>query len=283
MFYKPKRLKKTQNPWNAVKLLAAVLAVLMVIAFSIKMATNNTVASNDKETVIIIIETKNNGTEEVLIENEPKVLIENEPEAPIEEEQVQEEPIVEEEPEPKEPEAETETNQDRDTTTASPLVIGPKSTKEGEEKSILSQREREVLAKLLYGEANHGDLSDCERSMVIWVVFNRFDSNISWFGNTIEEIVTRSGQFVGYRENNPVTRENLNLVDDVARRWTREKATRCSDEGRTIPKDFLFFVTDENTPGFHNAFYKWASGGLGKDGDGKIWYSYLNPIANPYG
>ena len=215
MFYKPKRLK--QNPWNAVKLLAAILAVLMIIAISIKMATNNAEASKDKETVIIIIETKNNGTEEVLIENEQKVLIENEPEAPIEEEQVQEEPIVEEEPEPKEPEAETETNQDRDTTTASPLVIGPKPTKEGEEKSILSQREREVLAKLLYGEANHGDLSDCERSMVIWVVFNRFDSNISWFGNTIEEIVTRSGQFVGYRENNPVTRENLDLVDDVAR------------------------------------------------------------------
>lgn len=147
--------------------------------------------------------------------------------------------------------------------------------------STLSDREREILAKLLHGEANSDCVSQVERSMVIWCVFNRVDSGISWFGGTIEKIVTKSGQFTGYHENAPVTSENLALVDDVAARWAREKAGE-TNVGRTIPREFLFFVTDRNTPGYHNRFYRWSTGGLGGKNATQINYDYKNPIANPY-
>ena len=154
------------------------------------------------------------------------------------------------------------------------------ATETAQETPILTQREREVLAKLIYGEANDGVVPEAERSMVIWCVLNRLDSAQSdWFGGTVEGIATNCQQFTGYQEDSPVTEANLRLVDDVAKRWKRQK---CGEQnvGRTLPKDYLFFVADGT--GRHNRFYKWSSGGLGNAGDYKIWYDYQNIAENPY-
>lgn len=163
--------------------------------------------------------------------------------------------------------------------------VSKTSTIQVEEKaSVLSERESNILAKLLYGEANDECVNDCERSMVIWCVLNRIDSGISWFGNTIEEIVTKPGQFTGYHEDAPITEQDLTLVNDVASRWAREKAGD-QNVGRTLPKEYLFFVTDTKSSGWHNAFYCWSTGGLGGSNACQayqVWYDYKNPISNPY-
>ncbi len=142
--------------------------------------------------------------------------------------------------------------------------------------SSLSDEDIEALAKTLYGEANCVS-SACERSMVVWTILNRLDAG--GFGETVYEICTKPMQFTGYNPDHPVTERNLELVRDVVSRWEREKNGE-ENVGRTLPKEYCFFVADSNPSAgeWHNAFYAYSGGNRGD----KIWYSYLNPIDNPY-
>ncbi len=139
-----------------------------------------------------------------------------------------------------------------------------------------SERDIEALAKTLYGEADCV-ASEAERSMVVWTVLNRFDSN--YFDDTIYEICTANLQFTGYDPDNPVTDRNLALIMDVIARWEREKNGE-TNVGRTLPREFYFFRADSKPSigEWHNAFFAYSEGNYGD----KIWYDYLNPIENPY-
>lgn len=111
---------------------------------------------------------------------------------------------------------------------------------------LYSEKEVEVLAKTVYGEAaiTH---SDFEMSAVVWCILNRVDSKE--FPTTILDVVTSPSQFHGYNDGNPVEVHIENLVRDILDRWSAEKGGQA-DVGRTLPQEYLYFWGD----GQHNHF-----------------------------
>ena len=101
----------------------------------------------------------------------------------------------------------------------------------------LDEQEVILLSKLVYGEA--GICSKTEQAAVVWCVLNRVDSKISYFPNTITEVVLQENQFHGYNKNNPVKEDIVELVKDVLIRWKSG-----SQEGRVLPEEYFFFHGD---------------------------------------
>ena len=133
---------------------------------------------------------------------------------------------------------------------------------------------RQMMAQILFCEAECV-VSDAERSMVIWTMFNRYDSGIAWFGGSLGQILTKTGQYE-YHPETPATERNLALVNDVAGRWYLEKCG-TTDVGRTLPAHIYFFETAAEV-GWHNQFY-WLENG--------VWgtrhnFDHYTPLANPY-
>jgi hypothetical protein len=139
-----------------------------------------------------------------------------------------------------------------------------------------SEEEIIIVVKTLHGEA-HCVKSKAERAMVVWVILNRYDSGK--FGKTLTEICTAPRQFTGYRADNPVDEECVELVKDVMRRWVAEKNGE-TNVGRTIPADYLFFSADSQPAKgiWHNKFYKYTNVVYGD----KVYYDRDNPVENPY-
>lgn len=106
----------------------------------------------------------------------------------------------------------------------------------------------ELIAKAVYGEAMVTQ-SDMEMAAVVWCILNRVDSDVAFFPDTIESVVTQNRQFHGYCEENPVDQHVEWLVRDVLDRWEREKAGE-EGIGRILPSEYLYFVGD----GRHNHF-----------------------------
>ena len=125
----------------------------------------------------------------------------------------------------------------------------------------LNQKDIELIAKTVYGEAR--GCSVVEQSAVIWCILNRVDSG---FG-TIEEVITTPYQFAGYKEDNPVVGDFVELTIDVLLRWEIEKY--CIGEvGRTRPDNYLYFHGDGVQNHFRDAF----------NGDYNIWgWQSINP------
>lgn len=143
-------------------------------------------------------------------------------------------------------------------------------------KSLFSLKTRLMLAQLLYGEAD-GVASHSERSMVVWCVLNRYDSGLEWFGATLEDIISKPGQFVGYRPENPVTERNLILVNRVISNYIAEKEGYNMPIGRTLPEDIYFFHAAKDGTN-HNVFYKMSDGAIGGE---RIYFGYT-PLCTPY-
>lgn len=141
--------------------------------------------------------------------------------------------------------------------------------------SILPLSDRQRMAKVLYEEADCV-ISTAERSMVVWVFFNRYDSGVAWFGGTFERILTKPKQFA-WNPNSPVTERNLALVNDVCLRWYREHQGD-TDVGRTLPDYVYYFSADSGSHGWHNRFY-WTDQPLSGE---KHLLDYNQPLANPY-
>lgn len=111
----------------------------------------------------------------------------------------------------------------------------------------IPQEEIDALARTIWGEAR-GVPSKAEQAAVAWCVLNRVDAG---YGDTVLEVVSAPGQFVGYSIYYPVTDELAELAKDVLTRWYKEKDGE-TDVGRTLPSDYYYF----NGSGGHNWFRK---------------------------
>ena len=122
-----------------------------------------------------------------------------------------------------------------------------------EEVRTLDPVEVELIGRTIWGEAD-GVKSKAERAAVAWCILNRVDSR----GQTIEEVVTASRQFAGYRPADKwgeCPQRHLELAADVLARWYAEK-DGAQDVGRVLPAKYTFFVGD----GERNHFsIKWKS------------------------
>lgn len=107
-----------------------------------------------------------------------------------------------------------------------------------------TERDVELLAKTLYGEAR-GIPSVDEKAAVIWCILNRVDDH-RW-PDSIEGVVTQSGQFAGYSPDEPVVDVLKAIVVDVLDRWSAEKVG-YTNVGRTLPREYCYFFGD----GSHN-------------------------------
>ena len=157
-----------------------------------------------------------------------------------------------------------------------PTAEGFRLLTKAEMLQVISEEDFDTLAKTLYGEANCVK-SKAEKSMVVWVVANRLNSGL--FGKSIVEICTKPMQFTGYRPDNPITKENEELLIDVLSRWIAEKEG-AENVGRTVPSDILFFSADSNPAKgeWHNKFYKYSHVTYGE----KIYFDRTKPLEDPY-
>ena len=102
-----------------------------------------------------------------------------------------------------------------------------------------------TLARMVWGEGR--GVSRNEQKLIVWTVLNRLDNGR--YGNSIRQIVTARGQFVGYRSGHPVTDAIRGMVIDVLEAWDR------GEEAKIYPPfaryaNYLYFHGD----GRHNWF-----------------------------
>lgn len=106
-----------------------------------------------------------------------------------------------------------------------------------------TEREVEICAKLLYGEARGCTVE--EQKLVIWCICNRADK----YGQTIERVATAPQQFLGYSSCNPVLEELCSVVREVLDAWARGEEALVYPPYATS-SEYLFFYGD----GVHNWF-----------------------------
>lgn len=103
--------------------------------------------------------------------------------------------------------------------------------------NMWTERDAELIAKTVYGEARSRKIPTGEKAAVVWCILNRVDAG--W--GTIEEVVTAREQFHGYKPGHPVDDELYELTLDVLHRWQLEH-DGAENVGRTLPKEYLYFV-----------------------------------------
>lgn len=104
----------------------------------------------------------------------------------------------------------------------------------------------EALAKMMYGE---GGANLDEHAATCWVAINRVNAG---YGSLLH-VLSAPGQFVGYRQKNPVTPLLYDLAKDVLIRWDME---RCgyTDVGRVLPGDYKWFTGSKGHNWVRNKF-----------------------------
>ena len=114
-------------------------------------------------------------------------------------------------------------------------------------------REIPYIAKTVWGEAR--GCSRTEQAAVIWCILNRVDSKLTYMPNNIIDVITQEEQFLGYREEFPVTDSIRELTIDVLTRWELEKIGQ-ENVGRILPSEYLWFYGDGRHNHFRNSFYE---------------------------
>lgn len=113
---------------------------------------------------------------------------------------------------------------------------------------VPTEADKVALAKMVWGEARGCDQT--QQAATVWCALNRFDSEVAYFVGceTLYDIVTQRGQFVGYSPAHPIDPDIWMLVEDVLARWCAE-AFCVGAVGRVLPPEYLFFTGDgkENT------------------------------------
>lgn len=92
---------------------------------------------------------------------------------------------------------------------------------------ILDQ-EATVMAKLIYGIRNFVDkygYSDADIETYLRCVTNRYESGNGI--NSLEAIVSREGQFLGYSESNPVLDDYYRIAHSFLEKWHSESTKPC--------------------------------------------------------
>ena len=157
--------------------------------------------------------------------------------------------------EPKEPpeliiEQPEETEESTELTTEAATETEPETTEPPAPE--LDPWEVELIARTIWGEAD-GVKSKAEQAAVAWCILNRVDA----WGQSIEYVVTKPYQFLGYRPTGDCPERHYELAADVLTRWYAEKAGE-TNVGRTLPSDYLYFIGDLKA---HNWFsIEWQSG-----------------------
>ena len=98
------------------------------------------------------------------------------------------------------------------------------------------------------------------KRVIIDIVYYRHVAPTDWFGNDINEIITKPGQFVYNPEREPAE-DTLALVDD--------ELQHILDGSPLIPEGYCFFFIEENSI----VPFRYESGGLGSPGDKIVTYS----------
>ena len=126
---------------------------------------------------------------------------------------------------------------------------------EPEIENVEDKYEREIpyIAKTVWGEAR--GCSRTEQAAVIWCILNRVDSKLTYMPNNIIDVITQEEQFLGYREEFPVTDSIRELTIDVLTRWELEKIGQ-ENVGRILPSEYLWFYGDGRHNHFRNSFYE---------------------------
>lgn len=120
-----------------------------------------------------------------------------------------------------------------------PTPVYATQAKAQEGTQLWTEEDAELLAQMLYGEARANDIPTEQKAAVVWCALNRVDAG----QGTIQEVVTKKRQFVGWDEDNYVTPELYALTVDVLERWQAEHEGQ-TDVGRTLPADYLYFTGD---------------------------------------
>jgi len=102
-----------------------------------------------------------------------------------------------------------------------------------------------TLSRMVWGEGR--GVSRNEQKLIVWTVLNRLDNGR--YGNSIRQIVTARGQFVGYHSGFPVTDAIQEVVIYVLEAWDR------GEDAKVYPpfardSNYLYFRGD----GRHNWF-----------------------------
>lgn len=92
---------------------------------------------------------------------------------------------------------------------------------------VQAKRERELLAKLLYGIRHNS--SDDMRTYC-WCVFNRVDTDDPLFADTFEEVVLQKGQWMDFSEDNPVVKEYYKIASDMLDLWHSDEPRPCTSD-----------------------------------------------------
>ncbi len=99
--------------------------------------------------------------------------------------------------------------------------------------SVVSDAERDNLARLVYGEAGPSIIDWIE---VIHTVLNRYASPL--FKGSINDIITAKNQYIGFNTNNPVIAKIREVVDFVVNDWEAHDRQEIDD------CNHFYFVTD---------------------------------------
>lgn len=111
----------------------------------------------------------------------------------------------------------------------------------------ISAYDAALIAKTLYGECRGCDR--VEQAAVAWCILNRADSG----GQSVEQVVTSPGQFMGYSSANPVDESLYALAHDVLRRHALE-AQGEENVGRVLPREYKWFSGDGRRNYFRNSY-----------------------------
>lgn len=146
---------------------------------------------------------------------------------------------------------------------------------------FVARADRQLVANLLASEGTPPVVGETGSSQIVWVILNRLDSNVAWFGchSGIQGVVKKQGQFTSWwREVG--SEADFAIVEDVINRWIAEQhGVPIEASGRTLPKNFYAYSGNLRDT---NYFWRFASGlPLGRWGEtAKIYYH--GSMGTPY-